>query len=101
MRPRAWRWLRPFSSAVFRRGFGSCSFPGGLGPLWETRKAYWADRSSNEANLRTNLTSLDATRQRHLGTSPHPEKYDPDAWTDEFAFPIPARPSGDPERAVL
>src|SRR5512132_3577277 len=58
----------------------------GLGLLWETRKAYWADRSSNEAKLRTNLTSLEATRQRHLGTSPHPEKYDPDTWTDEFAF---------------
>ena len=28
MRPRAWRWLRPSSSAVFRRGFGSRSFPG-------------------------------------------------------------------------
>jgi pimeloyl-ACP methyl ester carboxylesterase len=58
----------------------------GLGPLWETRKAYWTDRSGNEANLRANLISLDATRQRHLGTSPHPDKYDPDTWTDEFAF---------------
>jgi pimeloyl-ACP methyl ester carboxylesterase len=50
------------------------------------RRAFWADRAANEAALRANLLSLDATRQRHVGTSPHPERYDPDLWTDEFAF---------------
>jgi pimeloyl-ACP methyl ester carboxylesterase len=58
----------------------------GLGPLWEARKAYWANRSANEVKLRDNLLSLDATRQRHVGTSSHPERYDPDLWTDELAF---------------
>jgi pimeloyl-ACP methyl ester carboxylesterase len=58
----------------------------GLGPLWETRRAFWRDRTGNEAKLRANFTSLEATKQRHLGTSPHPERYDPDSWTDEFAF---------------
>jgi pimeloyl-ACP methyl ester carboxylesterase len=58
----------------------------GLGPLWDTRKAFWADRQPNEAKLRANLTSLEAAKQRHVGTSPHPERYDPDLWTDEFAF---------------
>jgi len=58
----------------------------GLGPLWVTRRAYWADRVANEAALRANLMSLDAARQRHVGSSPHPELYDPDLWTDEFAF---------------
>jgi pimeloyl-ACP methyl ester carboxylesterase len=58
----------------------------GLGPLWETRRAYWADRAANEAQLRANLMSLDAAPQRHVGTSPYPERYDPDLWTDEFAF---------------
>ena len=58
----------------------------GLGPLWDARRAYWADRKTNEANLRANFLSLDATRARHVGTSPHPERYDPDLWTDEFAF---------------
>lgn len=58
----------------------------GLGPLWEKRRAYWKDRSANEPALRQNLLSLDATRQRHVGKSPHPERYDPDLWTDEFAF---------------
>jgi pimeloyl-ACP methyl ester carboxylesterase len=58
----------------------------GLGPLWETRKAFWADRSRHEAALRANLLSFDATRLRHIGHTPRPERYDPDAWHDEFAF---------------
>jgi pimeloyl-ACP methyl ester carboxylesterase len=40
----------------------------------------------NEERLRANFISLAATRLRHLGHSPHPERYNPDAWTDEFAF---------------
>ena len=58
----------------------------GLGPLWDTRKAFWRDRPAHEAALRANLLSFDATRLRHVGNSPHPERYDPDAWHDEFAF---------------
>jgi pimeloyl-ACP methyl ester carboxylesterase len=58
----------------------------GLGPLWETRKAFWTDRSTHEAALRANLLSFEATRLRHVGRTPHPERYDPDAWHDEFAF---------------
>jgi pimeloyl-ACP methyl ester carboxylesterase len=58
----------------------------GLGPLWEPRRAFWKDRVSNEAALRKNFLSLEATRQRHVGTNPHPEQIDPDRWTDEYAF---------------
>lgn len=58
----------------------------GLGPLWAPRRAYWADRAAHEGAVRANLLSLDATRRRHLGTSPHPERVDPDTWTDEWAF---------------
>jgi pimeloyl-ACP methyl ester carboxylesterase len=58
----------------------------GLGPLWKTRRAFWADRPAYEAALRTNLLSLATTRNRHLGTDPAVERYDPDLWTDEFAF---------------
>ena len=58
----------------------------GLGALWKTRRAFWADRASHEAALRTNLLSLDAARTRHVGTDPNPEKYDPDLWVDEYAF---------------
>ena len=58
----------------------------GLGPLWDTRKAFWKDRPRHEAALRANLLSFDATRLRHVGHTAHPERYDPDAWHDEFAF---------------
>jgi pimeloyl-ACP methyl ester carboxylesterase len=58
----------------------------GLGPLWETRKAFWQQRSQHESALRANLLSFEATRLRHVGLSPHPERYDPDTWHDEFAF---------------
>ncbi len=57
----------------------------GLGPAWEARKAYWQDRAANEASFMAGFTSLEACRQRHVGTSPHPERYNPDTWTDEFA----------------
>lgn len=58
----------------------------GLGAPWQTRRAFWKDRAGNEAGLRANLLSLAATRTRHLGNDPHTERYDPDLWTDEFAF---------------
>ncbi|GEP03012.1 alpha/beta fold hydrolase [Methylobacterium oxalidis] len=58
----------------------------GLGPLWDRRRAFWADRAAHEAALRENFLSLAATRQRHLGHDPDPGAYDPDLWTDEFAF---------------
>lgn len=58
----------------------------GLGDLWAARRAFWADRASHAAALRKNLLSLEATRQRHVGRDPRVERYDPDLWTDEFAF---------------
>jgi pimeloyl-ACP methyl ester carboxylesterase len=58
----------------------------GLGPLWNTRRAFWANRGANEDALRANFLSLAATRTRHVGSDPQVERYDPDLWTDEFAF---------------
>ena len=58
----------------------------GLGALWEPRRAFWADRVANENTLRENLLSLQAARTRHVGTDPNVERYDPDLWSDEFAF---------------
>ncbi|HXZ96141.1 MAG TPA: alpha/beta hydrolase [Burkholderiales bacterium] len=58
----------------------------GLGPLWAARRAFWAERASNEAKLRENFLSLEATRLRHVGTSPNVDRYSPDLWTDELAF---------------
>jgi pimeloyl-ACP methyl ester carboxylesterase len=58
----------------------------GLSPLWEARRKYWADPAQELENLKANFTSFEATRQRHIGSSPHPDRYDPDTWTDEYAF---------------
>jgi pimeloyl-ACP methyl ester carboxylesterase len=58
----------------------------GLGANWATRRAFWADRAAHEAELRANLLSLSATRTRHVGDDPVVAKYDPDLWTDEYAF---------------
>ena len=58
----------------------------GLGALWKPRRAFWADRAANESTLRANLLSLTATRTRHVGSDPNVQRYDPDLWTDEFAF---------------
>ena len=58
----------------------------GLGKNWVTRRAFWADRATHEAALRTNLLSLETTRTRHVGSDPKIDRYDPDLWADEFAF---------------
>ena len=58
----------------------------GLSPLWEARKKYWADPVRELENLKANFTSFEATRQRHIGSSPNPDRYDPDTWTDEYTF---------------
>ena len=57
----------------------------GLGPLWESRRAYWTDRDAHEAAVMAAFTSLEEARRRHVGKSPHPDRYNPDAWVDEFA----------------
>ena len=58
----------------------------GLSPLWEARRKYWADPVRELENLKANFTSFEATRERHIGSSPNPDCYDPDTWTDEYAF---------------
>ena len=58
----------------------------GLSNLWAPRRAFWADRVAHEAAVRANLLSLDATRQRHVGRSPHPERIDPETWESEYAL---------------
>ena len=58
----------------------------GLGANWATRRAFWADRATHDEALRKNLLSLVATKTRHVGDDPKTELYDPDLWTDEYAF---------------
>jgi pimeloyl-ACP methyl ester carboxylesterase len=58
----------------------------GLGAIWATRRAFWADRPAHEEALRENLLSFATTKSRHIGNDPKTELYDPDLWTDEYAF---------------
>jgi pimeloyl-ACP methyl ester carboxylesterase len=58
----------------------------GLSPLWAVRRAFWQDRAAHEAEVRANLLSLDATKKRHVGTSPDVSLYNPDLWVDEYYF---------------
>jgi pimeloyl-ACP methyl ester carboxylesterase len=58
----------------------------GLGANWVTRRAFWADRAKNDEALKKNLLSMAATKTRHVGNDPNVELYDPDLWTDEYAF---------------
>ncbi|HWF77320.1 MAG TPA: alpha/beta hydrolase [Caulobacteraceae bacterium] len=56
----------------------------GLGAKWRAIAQYWADPDAHPEVVDAFL-SFEATEQRHtLGTS-HPERYNPDTWTDEFA----------------
>jgi pimeloyl-ACP methyl ester carboxylesterase len=58
----------------------------GLGATWKPRRAFWANRAAHESTFRTSFLSLATTRTRHLGNDPNLDRYDPDLWTDEFAF---------------
>lgn len=58
----------------------------GLGPLWQKRREFWANRAANEAGLRASFFSFETTRQRHIGSSPKIEHFNPDLWVDEFNF---------------
>ena len=58
----------------------------GLSPLWDARKAFWANKEQNYAIVKKNFISFEATKQRHIGSTPTPEKIDPDTYTDEFLF---------------
>jgi pimeloyl-ACP methyl ester carboxylesterase len=58
----------------------------GLGAIWATRRAFWADRPAYEEMFRENFLSFATTKSRHIGNDPKIELYDPDLWTDEYAF---------------
>jgi pimeloyl-ACP methyl ester carboxylesterase len=58
----------------------------GLTPLWDLRRAYWAERAPNEAKIRDGLCSVAAGIARHAGSRPNLESFDPDLWMDEIAF---------------
>ena len=58
-------------------------YQAGLGAKWRKIAQYWANPAAHPEVIDAFL-SPEATEQRHtLGTS-HPERYNPDAWTDEI-----------------
>lgn len=56
----------------------------GLGAKWSKIAQYWADPAAHPEIVDAFL-SFEATEQRHTLGASHPERYDPDAWSDEFA----------------
>jgi pimeloyl-ACP methyl ester carboxylesterase len=52
---------------------------------WSAPRAFWADRPKFEDQFRQRLISPQGTKARHIGSSPHPERYSPDLWDDELA----------------
>jgi pimeloyl-ACP methyl ester carboxylesterase len=57
----------------------------GLGPAWDIRKAFWKDRAAYEDKVISGFVSEAGAQTRHVGSSPHPENYDPEAWEWEVA----------------
>jgi pimeloyl-ACP methyl ester carboxylesterase len=56
----------------------------GLGAKWRGIAEYWADPGAHPEVVDAFL-SPGATEQRHTFGTAHPERYDPDSWTDEVA----------------
>jgi len=52
---------------------------------WSGPRAFWDDRARYEDQFRQRLSSPEGTKARHIGSSPHPERYSPDLWDDELA----------------
>lgn len=66
----------------------------GLGAKWTAIARFWAAPNEN-SDVFDAFVSFAATQQRHTAGTSHPERYNPDTWTDEYAFL--ARPG---ERAI-
>jgi pimeloyl-ACP methyl ester carboxylesterase len=58
----------------------------GLGPTSDIRRAFWKDRAAYEDKVIPGFTSLEGAKARHLGSSPHPDRYDPETWEWEAAL---------------
>lgn len=56
----------------------------GLGVKWSKIAEYWADPKAHPEVIDAFL-SFEATKQRHVAGTSHPDRYNPDSWTDEFA----------------
>lgn len=59
------------------------SYEEGLGQKWSTLALYWQDPEANTDQLEA-FMSYEGARQRHLGNTPSPERYNPEAWEEEY-----------------
>jgi pimeloyl-ACP methyl ester carboxylesterase len=60
------------------------AYNAGLGVKWTKIAEYWADPKAHPEVVDAFL-SFEATKQRHIAGTSHPERYNPDTWTDEYA----------------
>ena len=60
-------------------------YQAGLGAKWSVIAAYWADPAAHGEVVDAFL-SPQATEQRHTAGTSHPERYNPDTWTDEIDY---------------
>ncbi len=60
------------------------AYKAGLGPKWTKIAEFWADPKAHPEVVDAFL-SYEATKQRHLAGTSHPEAYDPNSWDNEFA----------------
>ncbi|HVI88959.1 MAG TPA: alpha/beta hydrolase [Dongiaceae bacterium] len=60
------------------------AYEAGLGVKWTGIAKYWADPKAHPDVVDTFISPA-ATEQRHIAGTSHPERYNPDSWTDEVA----------------
>jgi pimeloyl-ACP methyl ester carboxylesterase len=56
----------------------------GLGAKWTRIAEFWAEPEAHPEVVNAFL-SFEATEQRHTAGTSHPDRYNPDAWSDEYA----------------
>jgi pimeloyl-ACP methyl ester carboxylesterase len=59
-------------------------YKAGLGAKWTRIAEYWADPKGHPEVLNAFL-SFEATKERHVAGTSHPDRYDPDTWIRESA----------------
>ena len=59
-------------------------YQAGLGAKWAKIAEFWADPKAHPEVL-SGFLSYEATRERHLAGTTHPDRYNPDTWNDEYA----------------
>ena len=75
-------------------------YKAGLGAKWTKIAEFWADPKAHPEVLNAFL-SFEATKERHLAGTSHPDRYDPDTWNSEYRRSVAARSARDPRRPAL